>query len=69
MQPPAATIRLIQDKYNQKLHLQQHKVPLPEFVDCPDEAAVRMGSRYSLSSLPIARRSAALAQNLATPLC
>ncbi|GMY20656.1 phosphoribosylaminoimidazole carboxylase, chloroplastic-like isoform X1, partial [Fagus crenata] len=31
-QPKASTIRIIQDKYLQKVHFSQHAIPLPEFM-------------------------------------
>ncbi|KAI9202569.1 uncharacterized protein BJ171DRAFT_513445 [Polychytrium aggregatum] len=33
VQPTPATIRVIQDKYVQKVHLAKHSVPLPEFAE------------------------------------
>ncbi|KAJ3196545.1 phosphoribosylaminoimidazole carboxylase ade2 [Irineochytrium annulatum] len=33
VQPSPETIRIIQDKYAQKVHLQKHGVPLPEYLD------------------------------------
>ena len=32
VQPKPKTLKLIQDKYNQKVHLAKHDIPLPEFV-------------------------------------
>lgn len=32
VQPEPKTLKLIQDKYNQKVHLAKHNIPLPEFV-------------------------------------
>ncbi|GAB2299114.1 hypothetical protein Dimus_033186 [Dionaea muscipula] len=32
-QPKASTIRIIQDKYLQKVHFSKHGIPLPEFVE------------------------------------
>lgn len=32
--PNFSTLRLIQDKYNQKVHLSKNNIPLPEFLDC-----------------------------------
>lgn len=32
-QPKASTIRIIQDKYMQKVHFSQHGIPLPEFME------------------------------------
>ncbi|XP_022867561.1 phosphoribosylaminoimidazole carboxylase, chloroplastic-like [Olea europaea var. sylvestris] len=31
-QPKASTIRIIQDKYLQKVHFSRHAIPLPEFM-------------------------------------
>lgn len=35
-QPKASTIRIIQDKYMQKVHFSQHGIPLPEFKQIED---------------------------------
>ncbi|KAL4032156.1 hypothetical protein IC575_005220 [Cucumis melo] len=35
-QPRASTIRIIQDKYLQKVHFSQHGIPLPEFMQIGD---------------------------------
>lgn len=35
-QPKASTIRIIQDKYRQKVHFSQHGIPLPEFMQIED---------------------------------
>lgn len=40
VQPPSATIRLIQDKFVQKQHFAAQGVPLPDFLDCADDAQV-----------------------------
>lgn len=40
VQPSAKTIRIIQDKYAQKVHLQAHNIPLPEFYDVPSVEAL-----------------------------
>jgi phosphoribosylaminoimidazole carboxylase len=40
IQPPAATIRLIQDKYAQKEHLAAHGIPVAPFRDAPNLEAV-----------------------------
>ncbi|KAJ6434244.1 hypothetical protein OIU84_017862 [Salix udensis] len=34
-QPKASTIRIIQDKYLQKVHFSQHGIPLPDFMQVP----------------------------------
>jgi phosphoribosylaminoimidazole carboxylase len=41
VQPSAATIRLIQDKYAQKAHFNAKAIPLPAFTDAPDLDCVR----------------------------
>lgn len=47
IQPAAATIAVIQDKFAQKQHFQKVGVPLGEFCDVPDEAAlIRAGEQY-----------------------
>ncbi|XP_020097495.1 phosphoribosylaminoimidazole carboxylase, chloroplastic-like isoform X2 [Ananas comosus] len=35
-QPKASTIKIIQDKYLQKVHFSQHGIPLPDFVQIDD---------------------------------
>ncbi|GMY20686.1 phosphoribosylaminoimidazole carboxylase, chloroplastic-like isoform X2 [Fagus crenata] len=35
-QPKASTIRIIQDKYLQKVHFSRHAIPLPEFMQIDD---------------------------------
>lgn len=43
-QPKASTIRIIQDKYLQKVHFSQHSIPLPDFMQIDDlETAKRAG--------------------------
>lgn len=41
VQPSAATIRLIQDKYAQKVHFAAQGIPVAPFRDAPDEAAAQ----------------------------
>ena len=41
VQPSSATIRLIQDKYLQKVHLRAHGIATPDFVDTPTVQAVQ----------------------------
>jgi phosphoribosylaminoimidazole carboxylase len=41
IQPSAATIRLIQDKYAQKVHFAAHGIPVAPFREVQDEAAAR----------------------------
>ncbi|GMY10442.1 phosphoribosylaminoimidazole carboxylase, chloroplastic isoform X1 [Fagus crenata] len=46
-QPKASTIRIIQDKYLQKVHFSQHAIPLPEFRQIDDlESAKRSGDLF-----------------------
>ncbi|XP_059440282.1 phosphoribosylaminoimidazole carboxylase, chloroplastic isoform X1 [Corylus avellana] len=46
-QPKASTIRIIQDKYLQKVHFSQHAIPLPEFMQIDDlEGAKRAGDLF-----------------------
>ncbi|KAL5566914.1 hypothetical protein UlMin_030078 [Ulmus minor] len=46
-EPKASTIRIIQDKYLQKLHFSKHGIPLPEFIQIDDiEAAKRAGDQF-----------------------
>lgn len=44
VQPLPKTVRVIQDKYEQKVYLQAKGIPLPEFRDVPSlEAAYEAG--------------------------
>ncbi|KAF5730020.1 Phosphoribosylaminoimidazole carboxylase atpase-subunit isoform 1 [Tripterygium wilfordii] len=46
-QPKASTIRIIQDKYLQKVHFSRHAIPLPEFMEIDDlEGAKRAGDLF-----------------------
>ncbi|GAV66765.1 AIRC domain-containing protein/ATP-grasp domain-containing protein [Cephalotus follicularis] len=46
-QPKASTIRIIQDKYLQKVHFLRHAIPLPEFMQIDDlEGAKRSGDLF-----------------------
>ncbi|KAL9302004.1 putative phosphoribosylaminoimidazole carboxylase [Arabidopsis thaliana] len=46
-QPKASTIRIIQDKYMQKVHFSQHGIPLPEFMEISDiEGARKAGELF-----------------------
>ncbi|CAH8354635.1 unnamed protein product [Eruca vesicaria subsp. sativa] len=46
-QPKASTIRIIQDKYMQKVHFSQHGIPLPEFMEISDmDGAERAGELF-----------------------
>lgn len=40
IQPSPSTIRLIQDKFNQKLHLTKHAIPVAEYVETPNQESV-----------------------------
>ncbi|TXG65997.1 hypothetical protein EZV62_007272 [Acer yangbiense] len=45
--PKASTIRIIQDKYLQKVHFSRHGIPLPEFMQIDDfEGARRAGDLF-----------------------
>ncbi|KAK4851374.1 hypothetical protein QYF36_014593 [Acer negundo] len=45
--PKASTIRIIQDKYLQKVHFSWHGIPLPEFMQIDDfEGARRAGDLF-----------------------
>ncbi|KAL6001563.1 hypothetical protein ACLOJK_007301 [Asimina triloba] len=46
-QPKASTIRIIQDKYLQKVHFSQHAIPIPDFVEINDlESAIKGGALF-----------------------
>ncbi|KAL5768200.1 hypothetical protein ACOSQ2_014983 [Xanthoceras sorbifolium] len=46
-QPNASTIRIIQDKYLQKVHFSRHGIPLPDFMQIDDfEDARRAGNLF-----------------------
>ncbi|KAL3849919.1 hypothetical protein ACJIZ3_011801 [Penstemon smallii] len=46
-QPKASTIRIIQDKYLQKVHFSRHAIPLPKFMQVDDiEGAKRAGDLF-----------------------
>ncbi|KAK4778116.1 hypothetical protein SAY87_018303 [Trapa incisa] len=46
-EPKASTIRIIQDKYLQKVHFARHGIPLPEFTQIDDlESAKRAGELF-----------------------
>ncbi|KAM6577066.1 hypothetical protein CsatB_028903 [Cannabis sativa] len=46
-QPKASTIRIIQDKYLQKVHFSQHDIPLPEFMQIDElEGAKKAGQLF-----------------------
>lgn len=45
--PSSRAIRLIQDKYNQKLHLEKFSIPLPDFMDIPNvDIAYSAGEKF-----------------------
>ncbi|GMI79179.1 hypothetical protein like AT2G37690 [Hibiscus trionum] len=47
-EPRASTIRIIQDKYLQKVHFSRHGIPLPEFMEIDDlEGAKKAGVQFS----------------------
>jgi phosphoribosylaminoimidazole carboxylase len=59
--PTPSTIRTIQDKYRQKVHLQSHAIPVAPSVDIPEptiqgikEAAARLGLPLMLKSKTLA---------------
>ncbi|GFP80341.1 phosphoribosylaminoimidazole carboxylase chloroplastic [Phtheirospermum japonicum] len=46
-QPKASTIRIIQDKYLQKVHFSRHAIPLPKFMEIDDlESAKKAGDQF-----------------------
>ncbi|GER44961.1 phosphoribosylaminoimidazole carboxylase [Striga asiatica] len=46
-QPKASTIRIIQDKYLQKVHFSRHAIPLPKFMQIDDlDSAKRAGDLF-----------------------
>ncbi|TYJ16991.1 hypothetical protein E1A91_A09G019700v1 [Gossypium mustelinum] len=46
-EPKASTIRIIQDKYLQKVHFSRHGIPLPEFMEINNlEETKRAGEQY-----------------------
>ncbi|KAG0254040.1 phosphoribosylaminoimidazole carboxylase ade2 [Actinomortierella ambigua] len=45
--PTPGTIHLIQDKYEQKVHLAKHGIPMADALDCPDDASIQdAGQRF-----------------------
>jgi phosphoribosylaminoimidazole carboxylase len=59
VQPSSSTIRLIQDKYLQKVHLRKHGIDTPDFVDCPTLEAVRKaGGEFGYPLMLKARKGA-----------
>lgn len=58
-QPKASTIRIIQDKYLQKVHFSRHGIPLPEFMQIEDlESAERAGKLFGYPLMIKSRRLA-----------
>ena len=57
--PNSKTIRIIQDKFLQKIHLAAHGVPLPDFMSTPTvEAAVKAGKEFGYPFMLKNRRMA-----------
>ncbi|KAL4287422.1 hypothetical protein AHAS_Ahas19G0184600, partial [Arachis hypogaea] len=58
-QPKASTIRIIQDKYLQKVHFSQNGIPLPEFMQIDDlEGAKKVGELFGYPLMIKSRRLA-----------
>ncbi|KAL5068611.1 hypothetical protein RYX36_019498 [Vicia faba] len=58
-QPKASTIRIIQDKYLQKVHFSKHGIPLPEFMQIDDlEGAKKTGELFGYPLMIKSRRLA-----------
>ncbi|XLT36030.1 hypothetical protein HN873_067322 [Arachis hypogaea] len=58
-QPKASTIRIIQDKYLQKVHFSQNGIPLPEFMQVYDlEGAKKVGELFGYPLMIKSRRLA-----------
>ncbi|KAG6750663.1 hypothetical protein POTOM_045171 [Populus tomentosa] len=58
-QPKASTIRIIQDKYLQKVHFSRHGIPLPDFMQIDDlEGAKRAGDLFGYPLMLKSRRLA-----------
>ncbi|KAL9416746.1 hypothetical protein AB3S75_039856 [Citrus x aurantiifolia] len=58
-QPKASTIRIIQDKYLQKVHFSRHGIPLPEFMEVNDlESARRAGKQFGYPLMVKSKRLA-----------
>lgn len=58
-QPKASTIRIIQDKYLQKVHFSRHGIPLPEFMEVNDlESAWRAGKQFGYPLMVKSKRLA-----------
>ncbi|KAA8534618.1 hypothetical protein F0562_032123 [Nyssa sinensis] len=58
-QPKASTIRIIQDKYLQKVHFSRHSIPLPDFLQIDNlESAKRAGDLFGYPLMIKSRRLA-----------
>ncbi|KAI3757624.1 hypothetical protein L6452_05166 [Arctium lappa] len=58
-QPKASTIRIIQDKFLQKVHFSGHGIPLPKFMQIDDqESAKRAGHQFGYPLMVKSRRLA-----------
>ncbi|KAG5575067.1 hypothetical protein H5410_055201 [Solanum commersonii] len=58
-QPKASTIRIIQDKYLQKVHFSRHGIPLPKFMQIDNlESARRVGDMFGYPLMIKSRRLA-----------
>lgn len=58
-QPKASTIRIIQDKYLQKVHFSRHAIPLPDFMQIDDfEGAKRAAGLFGYPLMIKSRRLA-----------
>nr|XP_043609986.1 phosphoribosylaminoimidazole carboxylase, chloroplastic isoform X2 [Erigeron canadensis] len=58
-QPRASTIRIIQDKFLQKVHFSQNGIPLPKFMQIEDqESAERAGQEFGYPLMIKSRRLA-----------
>lgn len=58
-QPKASTIRIIQDKYLQKVHFSRHAIPMPEFMQIDDlEGAKRAGDLFGYPLMVKSKRLA-----------
>jgi len=59
VQPSPATVRIVQDKYQQKLFLQKHGAPLVQFKDCPTvQTAVEAGQLFGFPFMLKAKKLA-----------
>ncbi|KAL4580610.1 hypothetical protein LXL04_016810 [Taraxacum kok-saghyz] len=58
-QPKASTIRIIQDKFLQKVHFSRHGIPLPKFMQIDDEeSAKKAGLEFGYPLMVKSRRLA-----------